>query len=214
MPESYFMPFAALVVLSVNLEVSLRMEADGTDVGGFGADDDVAAVAALPDADACLAEHLGCLDVAQQGTVAFLVVLLDGRYATELFSQLVEAFLVGLTGKAVVHVGPLVVLALGSVQQILGDSAQSAQMTEPQLGMLLLVLGSLQEEGGNLLVTVLLGHGGIVGVLVAGHRLTGKSGLEVLLGAGAGVFVRGGRIGFSDSDLQVKSSGSSSPTYS
>ena len=73
------MALAALVVLCVNLEVSLRMEADGTDVGGFGADDDVAAV--------------------------------------------------------------------------------------------------------------------------AGHRLTGKSGLEVLLSAGAGVFVRGGRIGFSDSDL-------------
>ena len=49
------------------------MEADGTDVGGFGANDDVAAVAALPDADACLAEHLGCLDVAQQNTVASIV---------------------------------------------------------------------------------------------------------------------------------------------
>ena len=44
------------------------MEADRTNVGVFGADDDVAAVAALPDAYTCLAEHLSGLDVAQQGT--------------------------------------------------------------------------------------------------------------------------------------------------
>ena len=113
------------IVLSVNLEVCLRMEADGTDVGGFGADDDVAAVAAFPDADTRLAEHLGSLDVAQQGTVAFLVVLLDGCYATELLCQFVEPLLVGLAGEAVVHVSPLVVLALGSVQQVLDSAAQS-----------------------------------------------------------------------------------------
>ena len=40
------------------------MEADWTNVGGFSADDDVAAVAALPDADAALAEDLCSLDVA------------------------------------------------------------------------------------------------------------------------------------------------------
>ena len=84
------------IVLSVNLEVCLRMEADGTDVGGFGADDDVAAVAAFPDADTRFAEHLGSLDVAQQGTVAFLVVLLDGCYATELLCQ----FVAGASGSA------------------------------------------------------------------------------------------------------------------
>ena len=37
------------------------MEADRTDIGGFGADDDMAAVAALPDADAAFAEDLGRL---------------------------------------------------------------------------------------------------------------------------------------------------------
>ena len=89
------MALAALIILSVNLEVCLWMEADGTDVGGFSADDDVAAVAAFPNADTSLAEHLGGLDVAQQGTVALLVVLLDGRYATELLGQFMEALLVG-----------------------------------------------------------------------------------------------------------------------
>ena len=197
------MALAVLIILSVNLEVCLWMEADGTDVGGFGADDDVAAVAALPDADTSLAEHLGGLDVAQQGTVALLVVLLDGRYATELLGQFMEALLVGLTGKAVVHVSPLVILALGSVQQVLGDGAQSAQMAEPQLGMFLLVLSSLQEEGGNLFVAVLLGHGGVIGVFVAGHRLTGKGCFDFTKSE-AGCLQMG----------QVKSSGSSSPTYS
>ena len=60
------------------------MEADGTDGGCLGAHDDMTAVAALPDVDTTLAEHFHRLDVVQQGTVAFLVVLLDGRYATEL----------------------------------------------------------------------------------------------------------------------------------
>ena len=100
------------------------MEADRTDSGGFGADDDVAAVATLPDADTCLAEHLGGLYVAQQGTIALLVVSLDGCNATELLGQLVESLFVGLAGKAVVHVSPLIVLALGGVQQILGGAAQ------------------------------------------------------------------------------------------
>ena len=74
-------------------------------------------------------------------------------------------------------------------------------MSEPQLGVFLLVLSGLQEEGGNLLVAVLLGHGGVIGVFVAGHRLTGKGGLKVLLSVGAGVFVRGGSIRLSGSDL-------------
>ena len=72
------------------------MEADRTDIGGFGADDDMAAVAALPDADAAFAEDLGCLDVAQQGTIALLMVLLDGCHAPELLCQFVEAFLISL----------------------------------------------------------------------------------------------------------------------
>ena len=51
-----------LVVLRVDLKPALGVEADGADLGGFGADDDVTAVAALPDADTALAEDLICIN--------------------------------------------------------------------------------------------------------------------------------------------------------
>ena len=66
-------------------------------------------------------------------------------------------------------------------------------MLEPQLGVLLLVFGCLQEEGGNLLIAVLLGHGGVVGVLIAGHRLAGEGGFEILLSACASILIASGR---------------------
>ena len=50
---------SALIVLCVYLEIRLRMEADRTNVRGFDTDDDVTAVAALPNANATLAEDLG-----------------------------------------------------------------------------------------------------------------------------------------------------------
>ena len=43
------------------------MGAGGADLRGGGADDDVAAVAALPDLDLALFEHLGGLHIAQEG---------------------------------------------------------------------------------------------------------------------------------------------------
>ena len=64
-------------------------------------------------------------------------------------------------------------------------------MLEPEFGVFALVVGGLQEEGGNLLVAVPLGHGGIVGVFVAGHALAGKGGFQVFLRARAGVFASG-----------------------
>ena len=195
-----------LVVLRVDLEPALGVETDGADLGGFSADDDVTAVAALPDADTALAEDLGGLHVVQQGTVAFLVVLLDGRDGPELLGQLVESLLVGFAGELVIHVRPLVVLAFGGVQQVFGGRAHAAQMVEPELGVFALVVGSLQEEGGNLLVAVPLGHGGVVGVFVAGHALAGKSGLQVLLRARAGILAcTRGRIGFHNNLLEIRS---------
>ena len=91
------------------------MEADRTNIGGIGANDDMAAVAALPDADATLVEDLGCLDVAQQGTISLLMMLLDGCHAPELLGQLMETLLVSLAGKGGVHAGPLIVLAVCSM---------------------------------------------------------------------------------------------------
>ena len=87
------------------------------------------------------------------------MMLLDSTYATELGSNLLEAFLVSLTSHAVVHVGPLIVLTGSSVLQV-GNGVRnlaSVQILEPQLSVLALVACCLQEESCNLLVAVLLG---------------------------------------------------------
>ena len=165
------------------------MVAEGADVGGLGADDDVAAVAAFPHLHFAFGEDLFGLDVVQQGAVTLLVVLLDGGHTTELGGQLGEALGLCSLGKAFLHIGPLIVLACGGSGQVLGGGADAVQLLEPQLGVLLLVLGCLQEEGGNLLKAFLLGLRGEVGVLVAGLALASEGGVQVLLGLGASVGV-------------------------
>ncbi len=169
------------------------MVADGADVGSFGADDDVAAVAAFPHLYLALGEDLLGLDVVEQGTVTLFVVLLDGGHAAELGGQFGETLGFGGAGKAFVHIGPLVVLASGGSCQVLGCGADAVQLLEPQLGVLLLVLGGLQEEGGNLLEALLLGLRGEVCVLVAGFALAGEGGVQVLLRLGAGIGIGGFR---------------------
>ena len=176
------------------------METDGAGVRGFGADDNVTTVAAFPDADAALAEYLCNLDVVQQCTVALLVVLLDGSDTPELLGEFVETLLIGFASKGVVHVCPFVVLTFGSMQQVLSGGAYTTQVLEPEFGMLLFVVGSFQEEGGDLFVTVLLGDRGKVGVLVACHTFSSKGSFEVLLCLCASIFVGGGCLCL-DSDL-------------
>ena len=150
----------------MDLEVSLRMGAGGADLGGGGANHDVTAVAALPNLDLALGEDLGHLHVLQQGAIALLMVLLHSGDETETGGQLMEALLLGGLGEAVIHIGPLVVLALGGGQQVLCGIAQQTQLLEPQLGVLLLVVGSLQEQSGDLLKALLLGNGCEIGILI------------------------------------------------
>ena len=64
------------IVFGAQLEVGLRVGAYGAYDGGAGADMDVAAVAAHPDLVAYAGEHLGLLDVLEQGQIALLVELL------------------------------------------------------------------------------------------------------------------------------------------
>ena len=54
---------SVLVVLSLNLEVGLRMVADRADVGSLLANDDVATVGTLPDDVAVLREYALLLDI-------------------------------------------------------------------------------------------------------------------------------------------------------
>ena len=56
---------------------------------------------------------------------------------------------------------------------------------EETLGVLLLLLGRLQEDGGNLFVTFLLGYTGKVSVTHACLRFAGKRSHQILLCAGS-----------------------------
>ena len=174
------------------------MSAGGADLRSLGADHQMTAVTALPNLDLALLEDSGGLHVVQQSAVSLLVRLLDGGNQTELGGQSVEALLVSGLGKALVHIGPLVVLALGGVEQVLGGIAQLAQRLEPQLGVLLLILCGLQEEGCDLLIAGLLGYGCEVGVLISGLGLACKGLPQVLLGFRACEGVLGGGGGLLD----------------
>ena len=67
------------------------MIADGADFGSALADNDVAAVEALPYSVAVLGKHELAVDVGKQFEVAFFMLSLDGAHAFELGRDLVEA---------------------------------------------------------------------------------------------------------------------------
>ena len=90
----------ALVVDRLLLEVALRVTANRADLGGLGANVQVAAVEALPDLDARTVEDLALLDALGELVVALLVVLLDLANQAELGSDLLEALLVSGLGEA------------------------------------------------------------------------------------------------------------------
>ena len=76
----------------------------------------MAAVTALPHLDLALGEDFCHLHILQQSTIALLVVLLNSGDQTESGSQFGEALGLSGLGKTVIHVGPLVIFALGSVE--------------------------------------------------------------------------------------------------
>ena len=151
----------------MHLKVGLRMCTNGADLRSLGANYDMTAIAALPHLHFALLEDSSSLDVLQQSTIALLMTFLDDGYQTELGSQFVETFLFGSLCETFIHVGPFVVLAIGSMLEVLGGIADAAEFLEPQLGVLLLVVGSLEEKFGNLLITLLLGYGSKIGVFVS-----------------------------------------------
>ena len=85
--------------------------------------------------------------------------LLDGSHAAHLGSNLCEALFLGLLCHAVVHVGPLVVFALGGSLQIASGILYGAtfKVLEPHLGVLFLIGSCLFKDGSYLLEAVLLG---------------------------------------------------------
>lgn len=82
-----------MIVLGPDLEVGLGMLADGADIRGCRADNNMSAVAALPDGDAALGKDLQGFHVVQELAAALLMHLLNGGHAPELLGQLMEALL-------------------------------------------------------------------------------------------------------------------------
>ena len=94
------------------------------------------------------------------------MMFLDSADHGKLSCDLDKALFLRLFRHAGIHIRPLGILALGSMEQVLGGIAQLAQSLEPQLCVLFFVFRSLEEQGGNLLVARLLGNRGKVGVLI------------------------------------------------
>ena len=181
-------PFLSLIVFCVNFKIALGMVTGRANLRGLLADHDMPAVAALPYLDLALGKDLRHLHIVQQGTVALLVVLFNGGYQAETLGQLMEALLVGGFGEAVVHIRPLVVLALSGGEKVFGGVTNAIQFFEPQLGVFLLIISGFEEQRRDLLVAFLLGLGCKIGVLVARLGLTGKGSHQVFFGLSPCVF--------------------------
>ena len=151
--------------------------------------DYVSAVPALPNLYFRPLEYLGGLNVFEQLSVAFLVGLFYRRNASELRRKLREAFLVCSLCKAVVHVGPLVVLAVRCCRKVLGGIAYALEFLKPELGMLLFVRRGLCEDVGDLLEAFLLCLGREIGVLVPCLGFPSECCPEVLLCLCSCVFI-------------------------
>ena len=122
------------------------MCADRAYSGSLGADNNVAAVTALPDLNLASFKDLLGLYVVQQSAVSVLMALFDSGNTAELGCKLLEAFFIGFLGHTVIHIGPLIVLALSSVEEVFCGVAQLAQFLEPELSMLFLVCCGLEEQ--------------------------------------------------------------------
>ena len=160
------------------------MRADGAHLGSILADDDMAAVGALPDHVAVAGEHKAALNIRQQLAVAVFVLTLDLSHFFKQESQVVKALFLGVLRHLGIHIGPLVILALGGVQQVVGRAGNgvAVQRLEPQLGVLLLIGSGLFKDLCNLNITVFARFGCIERVLVAGLALTGKRGPQIFFG--------------------------------
>ena len=145
------------------------MIAHRADLGSGSPDDDMAAVAAFPHGDAALFKDGLGLNIIEQLAIAILMRFLDSCDLAEPLRKLRKAFFIGFDRHAVVHVGPLEVLAFGSMEQVLLTCAETAQSLKPELRMFLLIFRRYKEDCRYLLVSCLHCNGCKIGILVAGH---------------------------------------------
>ncbi len=173
------------IVLCADFEVSLGMSAYGANIGSLYAQYHVAAVTAFPKGYAALLENFLGFNIVEKLAIALLVGLLNSCNAAELSCQLQEAFLFGIGCHAVIHVGPLIVFALGCVEEVLCGVAQLTQSLEPKLCVLFLVFSGLQEDLCDLLEAGLLCDGCEIGIFIAGHGFACECFPKILLGLAA-----------------------------
>ena len=134
------------------------MGADGANSGCLFADDDVAAVTALPYCIAVFREDELAFDVGEQFAIAVFVSFFDGSDHFEELGDVIEAFFASFFRKRGIHIGPFVVFALSCVEE---------------------VFGSFEEDFGDLFEAVFLRLRSVVGVFIASLGFAGESGLEV-----------------------------------
>ena len=96
----------------MDFKEALRMITSRTNIGSLCADDDMTAVAALLYLDLALFKYLSSFNIVEQCTVSFLMMFFDCRNKFEFCRELGESFFLGSFGKALVHIGPLVVLTV------------------------------------------------------------------------------------------------------
>lgn len=113
------------------------MVANRANLGSILADNDVAAVSALPDSIAILREYFLLVYIAKQLAVTLFVSLFDCANHAEFSGNLLEAFLVSFLRHAVVHVSPLEIFACcGSLEIACGILDVTAlEVLEPQFSV-------------------------------------------------------------------------------
>lgn len=157
-----------LVILCFNLEVALWVVADWANLRSLLAYYDMSAVRALPDAVAVTREDELVLYVLQELAITLLMMLLDFSNHLKLSCNLLETFFASLLCHAWIHIGPLIVLTIGSSFQVLLCILDSTalQILEPQLSVLLLVSSCLLKDISYLYKTVLLCLACKIGIFV------------------------------------------------
>ena len=129
------------------------MKADRAYLGRGHSDRDMSAVAAFPDLDLAFFKDGRAVHITKELAVALLVMLFDLRDKSEFRRKSAKAFPFRRLRKRCVHIGPLVILAFRRVQKIIRRIPETAELLKPQLRVLLLVVGRLEEDRGDLLVS-------------------------------------------------------------
>lgn len=142
------------------------MSTNRADLWGFSANNNMATVAAFPHLYFTLFKDSGGFDILKQCTIALFMGFLDCANHAKLSGKLWEAFLFGSLCKALVHISPLVVFAIGSGGEVCGSIANAVEFFEPHLSMFFFVVCSLIKDSSDLFEAFFLSNGSKVGILV------------------------------------------------